>query len=136
MKTVPFTMGGQTYHLLLNGAALFDLYEQFGDQDSLLNHLDGRGRQSFENTCVFLAKLGEQGELLRRYLGHDPGPVPTEELFRVGLSPRDAARAKSAVIEAVCAGFEREEGGKQKQVDKGLLELQKKTAAGSAGRSI
>ncbi len=130
MRTVPFRLGNETFYLLLNGAALFELYEKFGDEGSLMDHLNGRGRESFENTCFFLAKLGEQGELLRRYLGHDPGTVPTEELFRVGLSPRDVLRAKAAVKEAICAGFSREEAPKHERVDLGLLTLQKKTEAG------
>lgn len=69
MRTVPVTLGGVTYHLLLNGAALFDLYDRFGDTGSLTDHLQGAGREAFENTCFFLAKLAEQGELWRRYLG-------------------------------------------------------------------
>lgn len=129
MRTVPFPLGKQTFHLLLNGSALFDLYEKFGDKGGLSDHLEGWGRQTFENTCFFLAKLAEQGELLRRYQGYDPGPMPSEELFRVGLSPLDAARAKRAVIAALCAGFTQEEAPKKTAVDLGLLELQKKTGA-------
>lgn len=130
MRTVPVSLGGVTYHLLLNGAALFALYDRFGDRGSLADHLQGGGREAFENTCVFLAVLGEQGELWRRYLGYDHGPLPTAEGFRVGLSPMEAAAAKGAVMEALLKGFAREEGQQSKAVDKGLLALQKKTAVG------
>lgn len=126
MRTVPVTLGGVTYHLLLNGAALFDLYDRFGDTGSLTDHLQGAGREAFENTCFFLAKLAEQGELWRRYLGYDHGPLPAAEQLRITLSPLDAAAAKQAVIEAVLAGFAREEGEKPRMVDKGLQALQKK----------
>lgn len=129
MRTVPVTLGGVTYHLLLNGAALFDLYDRFGDKGSLADHLQGGGREAFENTCVFLETLAEQGELWRRYLGYDHGPLPTAGTFLVSLSPLEAAAAKGAVMEALMAGFAREEGERPRTVDKGLAALQKKTAA-------
>lgn len=135
MRTVPFSLGGVTYYLLLNAGAMFSLYDTFGDKGFLTDHLQGGGRQAFENTCVFLEKLAEQGELWRRYQGYDHGPLPSAELFRTTLSPLDAAMAKQAVMEALTAGFAREEAEKGKAVDKGLLALQKKTAAGSSGGS-
>lgn len=30
MKLIPFELDGREYHLLFNGAALFDVYDQFG----------------------------------------------------------------------------------------------------------
>lgn len=130
MRTVPVALGGVTYYLLLNAAAVFDLYDCFGDKGSLSDHLQGGGREAFENTCVFLEKLAEQGELWRRYLGYGHGPLPTAEQLRVSLSPMEAAVAKGAVLEALAAGFAREEAEKPGMVDKGLLALQKKTEAG------
>lgn len=130
MRTVPVSLGGVTYHLLLNGAALFDLYDRFGDTGSLADHLQGGGREAFENTCFFLEKLAEQGELWRRYLGYGHSPLPTAETFLVTLSPLEAAAAKKAVMEALLVGFAREEGERPRTVDKGLAALQKKTAAG------
>lgn len=130
MRTIPFSLRGVTYHLLLNGAALFDLYDKFGDKGSISDHLQGNGREAFDNTCFFLEKLAEQGELWRRYMGLDHGPLPTAELFQIALSPLEATAAKGAVMEAILSGFAREEAESGKAVDKGLLELQKKTAAG------
>lgn len=129
MRTVPVTLGGVTYHLLLNGAALFDLYDRFGDTGSLADHLQGGGRKAFENTCFFLERLAEQGELWRRYLGYGHGPLPTAGQFFVSLSPMEAAAAKGAVMEALAVGFAREEAEKPGMVDKVLLALQKKTVA-------
>lgn len=125
MRTVPVTLGGVTYHLLLNGAALFDLYDRFGDTGSLADHLQGGGREAFENTCFFLERLAEQGELWRRYQEYDHSPLPTAGQFLVSLSPLEAAAAKKAVMEALLAGFAREEAEKPGMVDKGLLALQK-----------
>lgn len=133
MRTVPVSLGGVTYHLLLNGAALFDLYDRFGDRGSLADHLQGSGRDAFENTCFFLEKLAEQGELWRRYQGYDHGPLPEAEAFRVGLTPMEAVLARKAVVEALTAGFAQEETEKPGTVDKGLLALQKKRRRDKAG---
>lgn len=135
MRTVPVTLGGVTYHLLLNGAALFDLYDRFGDTGSLADHLQGGGREAFENTCFFLERLAEQGGLWRRYQEYDHSPLPTAGQFLVSLSPLEAAAAKKAVMEALLAGFAREEAEKPGMVDKGLLALQKKRQRAKA-RSV
>lgn len=129
MKPVPFVFQGQTFYLLLNAAALFDIYDRLGDAGSITGHIAGGGREAFENTCFFLTALAEQGELFRRHMGYDRGPVPTEELFRVGLQPLEAAAAKGAVLKAIAAGFARETEEETGEADLGLLELQKKTAA-------
>lgn len=129
MRTVPFRQGGQTWYLLLNGAALFDIYDKFGPKGFVLDHIKGHGKKSFGPTCWLLAKLAEQGELLRRYQGYDKGPIPTEAQFQLSLSPLEVLRAKEAIALAVQEGFRREEGDSLKEVDKGLLELEKKTEA-------
>lgn len=132
MRTVPFALDGQEYHLLLNGAALFDIYDRFGGEGSVLDHVRGGSRASFEALCWYLEKLCTQGELLRRYEGRDKGPIPAADMFRTCLSPLDVPRARLAIHAAVAAGFGREEA-ERREVDKGLLELEKKTGAGSPG---
>ena len=54
MRTVPVSLGGVTYHLLLNGAALFDLYDRFVNRGSLADHLNSDGRVAFEITCLLM----------------------------------------------------------------------------------
>ncbi len=131
MRTVRFPFEGVTYHLLLNGEALFTLYERYGSEGSLTDHIQGMGQAAFAATCVFLAVLGTQGELWRRYQGYDSGPIPTEELFRLGLSPLEVPLARAAITQAIRAGFQREAAAEGREVDVGLLELEKKTAAAS-----
>lgn len=127
MRTVPFEFNGRTFHLLLNGAALFDIYDQFGQEGSVLDPLKDRGREGFEAVCWYLAKLAGQGELYRRWLGYESGPIPEEDAFRVALSPLDVPRARNALTEAIGLGFLREEEAEKKEIDLGLLELEKKT---------
>ncbi len=127
MREVPFSFRGRTYHLLLNGAALFALYDRFGTEGDLLDPLQGRGRESFEALCDFLQILAEEGELYRRWRGLDIQEIPSAEMFRLELRPMDAVEARRAVIQAVQEGFRREEAPPSTEVDVGLLELQKKT---------
>ena len=96
----------------------------------LIEAVSANSREGFQAACQAASVLAEQGELWRRYLGYDHGPLPVADQLRITLSPLDAAAAKQAVIEAVLAGFAREEGEKPRMVDKGLQALQKKTAAG------
>ena len=49
MKLTPFEFNGTTYYLLLNWAAMFDIYDQFGSEGSILDHVKGNSRDAFEN---------------------------------------------------------------------------------------
>ena len=129
MRSVPYTFNGQEYHLCMNAAALFAIYERLGDKGSVLDHIKGTGKKSFSNTCFMLAKLAEQGEMVRRYEGHDHEKFPSEQMFAAMLMPTDVAEAKDALRKAIALGFTREIDRKQKAVDLGLVELQKKTEA-------
>ena len=128
MKTLEYTLNGQTYHLCLNGAALFDIYEKFGNKGFVTDHIKGTGKKSFSATCWILAKLAEQGELVRRYQGHAHGKFPSEQMFRTMLKPMQVHEAKLAIHTAVALGFTREDAEEEPEVDLGLIELQKKTA--------
>lgn len=109
MKTIPFEVAGHTFHLCLNGQALFDAYDKFGNDEFITKHIEGMSKKSFESVCWLLSKLAEQGELVRRWQGLDRGPIAPVEYFRANLTPHDVNRAKEALLEAVAAGFSREE---------------------------
>ena len=126
MLTTPFEFGDKTFHLCLNGAALYDIYEKYGSEDTILSHVEGHDKPSFEATCWILYKLAEQGEIVRRYQGFDRGPMPTEHFFRTNLAPLDIIGAKAAIDQTVRQGFRREERDKDERVDKGLIEWEKK----------
>lgn len=128
MRTVEFEHNGQVWHLYLNGAVLCEIYDKYGAEQSALDPIQGNGKDGFNAVCWYLTRLAAQGELLRRWQGHEKGPLPTEAAFRLTLSPLDVMRAKGAITRAVAAGFGREIEDENKEVDLGLLELdQKKT---------
>lgn len=134
MKTVDFELNGRTYHLILNGAALFDAYDKFGDKGNLLDHMDGTGRESFDNTIWFLVKMAQQGEAVRRWEGEEPSPMLTAEEAVRTLLPMDVVRARAAIRQAYTLGFRRERD-EETEIDLFLEEYQKKTGPGSPGPS-
>lgn len=130
-----FELGGTTYHLLLNVAALFDCYEHFGDKGSLLDHITGTTAKAFDNTCWMLVKLAQQGEIFRRYQGMDKQPMLTVAQAQTLLSPLDLIAAQTAIREAYASGFERKVKDEEDDIDLGLVELQKKTGLASIVRN-
>ena len=130
MKTVDFDLGDMRLHLCMNGAALFDIYEKFGRKGQLLDHIQGNSKEAFANTCWLLWKLAEQGELVRRWMGHRPQPIPQERQLLALLGPLDVPRAKEAIGEAARLGFAMETPRERaERIDLGLQKL--KEADGS-----
>lgn len=136
MKTIPYRLNGRTYHLCMNGAALFDIYEKFGASGSVTDPIEGGDKEAFRNTCWMLYKLSEQGELVRRYEGHDRQPYLLEGQLRATLSPADVIGAKIAIKEAVAEGFRGEVTREEpEEVDLGLMELEQAEGRGGISRA-
>lgn len=131
MKPVEFELNGRTHHLLLTGAALFDAYDKFGDKGDLLDRVSGTSRESYDDTVWMLVKLAQQGEAWRRFSGEEATPMLTVEEALRTLRPVDVIRARAAIRAAYAIGFDREEPDEAREIDLGLLELQKKTGPGS-----
>jgi len=125
MKTIEYELNGKTFHLAMNGCALFDVYDKYGTDKNVLELIEGTDKKTFERLCWLLYKFAEQGELVRRYQGFDRGPVATEEFFKVNLKALDVALAKLKLKDVIIEGFKREEVD-DKPVDLLLLEAQKK----------
>lgn len=142
MKTTTFTLHGKTYHLCLNAAALFAIYDRFPEGVSVSEPISVAGKRGFEAVCAYLAILGTQGELVRRFEGYDKGEMPTEGYFRIMLSPSDEVAARIALRRAIDIGFGRDVEDTENQhedgaVDLGLQELNsKKAPPASHGRNI
>lgn len=137
MKTLKYEVGGRTFHLCMNGTAVFDFYEHYGTESQLLDPIEGNDKEAFENLCWMLSKLSEQGELVRRYQGHDRAPMAGTDWFRTMLKPMEVPVAKLAVQQAVRLGFSREvDSGEEEEVDLGLMELEKKTAPPSLAAAM
>ena len=136
MNTVDFIWNGQTLHLLLNGAALFDIFDRYGSDAEILELIAGSGRKDLEATCWILAKLAEQGELARRYLGYDREKRPQAGRLIALMARMEIPRARVAITQAVRLGFGMRHGEAEEYTDLGLQELQKKTALRQTVSSI
>lgn len=126
MTPLPFTWKGQELHLLLNGAALFDIFDRFGANAEIPELIAGSSRKSLENTCWILAKLAEQGELARRFLGFERETPPMEQELLTLMTPMEIPLARLAITRAVRLGFDMRHQDPEEYVDLGLRELQKK----------
>lgn len=125
MKTIEYDFNGQTLHLCLNGAALFDFYDKYGNDASLADAIKGGGKKAFQTVCWMLAEFSTQGELVRRYQGYSAERTRSEDYFRAMLKPTDVMGAKRALMDTIASGFAREEDNLPH--DPLLAEYQKKT---------
>jgi hypothetical protein len=125
LKARRITLAGQDYYLTFNGAAMFEVDDRFGSATKLLDAVNVPGSKGFDALCGGLAILAEQGELARRALGYDRGPVLTEETVRALTAPTELASLRTALVTAILVGFGREVESEQ-DVDLGLLELEQK----------
>lgn len=125
MKAVKITLGGQDYYLMFNGAAMFAFEDAFGGSGEYFEKSSGMNREAFDAVCEAAAILSEQGELARRALGYDKGPIPSKDLLTACTTPADMVLLRQAVLNAVVSGYGREVEG-QEDMDMGLVELEQK----------
>ena len=125
MKAAKITLAGQDYYLVFNGAAMFAFEDAFGGVNAYLEKAAAGSREGFEAVCEAAAILAEQGELARRALGYDKGPIPDKALFLTCATPSDLVSLRQSSLDAILAGFGREVESEE-DVDLGLLELERK----------
>ena len=132
MKARRITLAGQDYYLVFNGAAMFEVEDRFGSSSKLLEDIGTPGRDGFAALCGGLAILAEQGELARRALGYDKGPILAEATVSTLTIPAELTPLRKALMAAIMAGYGREVESDQ-DVDLGLLELEQKKRAAEPG---
>ena len=126
MKAVRITLAGRTQYLAYTGEAMFQLQEKFGTAAELLGAIGKNTRDGLSVACEAAAILAEQGELARRHLGYDKGPIIEAATIRATITPSEIAALKPAAMEL---GYGREVVEENDEIDLGLAELnaQKKT---------
>ena len=124
MKAVKITLAGRTQYLAYTGEAMFQLQEKFGTAAELLGAIGKNTRDGLSVACEAAAILAEQGELARRHLGYDKGPI-----IVATITPSEIAALKLAIPAAMELGYGREVVEENDEIDIGLAELnaQKKT---------
>ncbi len=122
---VNIKVNGNEYDLLFNGAAMFAIKEKF-DGDNISDLIKDDTALCFQRACKIAVILAEQGELLRRYMGHTPCETLTEDELRLSISPLSIYALKNKLSEAMMDGYKREVTDENGEVDLGLAELNKK----------
>ena len=138
MKAVKITLAGRTQYLAYTGEAMFQLQEKFGTAAELLGAIGKNTRDGLSVACEAAAILAEQGELARRHLGYDKGPIIEAATIRATITPSEIAALKLAIPAAMELGYGREVVEENDEIDLGLAELnaQKKTRPLWADRGV
>ena len=110
MKHIDFELNGDVYALSFTTEALFTVYDKFGYTSDILGTTKALepSVEGWKNCCWLAALMASQGELQRRYLGHEPRKMITMEDLRLSVMPADAIRLRQAVRDAMEQGFRRD----------------------------
>lgn len=121
--------GGKEYWLVYTADAYFELNEKYGTE--LFEKLRAADRSGYDVAVGCLLVLAREGELCRRYMGHDARQMLTEEEIQRTVLPDGIANIKESVMKALLAGM-RVENHKENDepIDVGLMEFEKKTVPG------
>lgn len=119
MRILKHELDGQTYYLAYNIAAMLSI-DEIGNIGKIIEKPE---------LCVkVFSVLAEQGELVRRFYGHDTSFIPSENYLKTHVSPGDIFDMQGAVIKSVTLGLKREvEDEDNKVIDLSLQKIEKKT---------
>lgn len=141
-RVIKFEYNGRPFEAYCPAAAVFDIYEKFGQTGDILGttRCMENDREGWDNCCWLLAELARWGELLRRQRGEDPRPMLTVSEVQLA-PPADMARLREVVLECISAGFRRDiPKDEEEEVDLVLARLEesekKAPPAGSLARLI
>ena len=118
-------INGELYDFLFNGAAMLAIRDKF-ETDNIVGLIEENNALGFQRACKIAVILAEQGELLRRYMGHEQRKMLTEDELRISITPVGIYELKNALADAQFEGYKRETKGENDEVDLGLAELNKK----------
>lgn len=118
--------GGKEHWLVYTADAYYEIRERYGS-----NPIDGirtDDRSGYDTAVGCLSILAREGELCKRYMGHEPSPILTEEEIRRTVLPDGIVPVKNAVMNAILSGMRIENArSKDEPIDLGLMEFEKKT---------
>lgn len=127
MKTVVFTIRGQKYGLYYNGNAMFEIQDLLdGDISLIFDVVRGRSKEKFSKLCQIVEIMSAQYVNAMRHLGYEVPDVLRADYTQAVAAMRDIKVLQDMVIEAVNVGLEQEEVDEDREIDLGLIELQKK----------
>lgn len=127
MKAIKFTLNGKSYGLYYNGMAMFEIQDFLGDISAIFEAVRGCSREKFEKLCRMVEILSIQYASAMQHSGYMAPDILRAEDLQAVASLQDIQLLQTLVIEAVNRGLSQEEADEDREIDLGLLELQKKT---------
>jgi hypothetical protein len=125
MKAIKINLAGNEYYLYFNANAMFALDEI---AESFIKETMPNTKEAFTLLCKGIFILIEQGELTRRYFGHDAREYPSAEQIESMITPAEIPSIKKDLANAIALGFGQEIVDKEQEVDLVLQQInQKKT---------
>lgn len=131
MQTITFEYGPKKLYLYFNGEAMFQVEaldaKRAEDQPEVLERMQSPTAEGFRLLSQVAVILATQGELCRRYLQYTPERIPSAEELLLVLTPMQMLGLRTAVLQAVNAGWSKTTSDGEGDLDTGLAELEKKT---------
>lgn len=125
-------IGGYVRPLNYSVSVMFDMMDKYGNIQKALDVLQNDTRDSFDAVRWFAVKMANDAELYFREAGYDPLPFVTDNDIPKTMAPIDYADLRSAVVDAISAGYQRDVKDENEEVDIGLAELRAKKAMAGA----
>ena len=124
--TIETKLSGRTLHLRYTMQALFEAAEHFGGEGKAMEALSKEGKEGFEAFRFWLVLLSRAGEKRRREDGEKMQEYLREADVTADMTPGEYLAAKQAVIDAINAGYRRQEDDPEQEVDLTLMEIEEK----------
>ena len=134
-RMVKCTFNGREIYLNYSVGVMFEVIEKHGDVSTALTYMQEDTKGGFEVTKHLGLLMAQDGELARRYIGHDPSPMLEESELNFHLNPVDYEAFKASVVYAISAGYGRDNAAAAKEVDVGLQALEQKKNRGKSRRA-
>ena len=127
-KMVTAVIAGTERQLNYSIEVMFDTAEKFGDVKSALELVSEDSADGFEAVKWLAIRMANDAELCRRDAGYDPQPMLHDSDITRRIRPIDLEDLRSAVVDAIRLGYQREVVNENEEQDLGLEELQAKKA--------
>lgn len=124
MKPVKVILKRQIYELVYTVGAAIGIQDEFGDCDTMIAAIDNANSAlRVDAVCRAAAIMIEQGELVRRYMGHQPQPILSRFDIASRATEEEMITLRMAIPVAISAGIHRELENEPAEIDLGLQEL-------------
>ena len=88
-RVISYKLMGRDFELLYNMRAMLDVYDRYGDENALLEHLGGEGAEALTAAVWLFLRMAAEGNARRKLLGLPIPPLPDLATVSVLMTPAD-----------------------------------------------